>query len=149
MGVEIGLVKKYMSMFQIYDQYTTPYFGGWVTNIGWRNNYYLKLELSSDFPFRKPSLFVVVPQTLWMIGGIETVNSRGVSHSFHTLTNGPNGCVQICHVRDWDASMTCQKVLLMGVLWCGAYEEYFRTGRDIKDILSDYLYRKGVCYVHH
>lgn len=78
------------------------------------------------------------------LGIIETINSVGSSHAFHTLSNGPDGCVQICHFKSefWDASKTCVGVLFKGLLWLEAYDIYLKTDMSIASILSNWKRRQ-------
>jgi len=135
LALEGKLLERYQPDFQFYDPTGDTYIQGWIqTNGG--NRYQLRAQLDDGFPYTEPDLFVVNPKTLWLQGGRGTVNSLGVSHAFHVLGTGTDGCVQICHIRDWDASITLVKVLLMGILWCEAYDAHLRTGQDICDFLK-------------
>jgi len=132
---EAKLLAKYMSDFRFYDPRGDTYVEGWVrTTDGQR--FQLRIDVPPQYPYEKPPLYVVEPNTLWRYGDNDTVNSLGRTHSFHTLSNGPDGCVQICHTRDWNASMTLLKVVLKGILWVEAYTAHLQSGRDLADYLA-------------
>jgi len=116
------------------------YFRGWQkTTIGGRS-YEFKLVIPMRYPNEMPRLYVIYPTELWQHGFRRLVNTEGVSHGFHTLGNGPGGCVQICHFKPelWDASRTCVGVFAKGLLWLEAYEVHLRGGRSIADTLSEW-----------
>ena len=56
----------------------------------------------------------------------------------HTLSNGPNGEVQICHWRDdrWHSGITFNRVLMKAMLWLEAYDQHLSTGYDIDAFVS-------------
>lgn len=95
----------------------------------------IQIDLPTGFPDQSPNLYVLSPLILWKHGG-GTINSIGSSSNFHTLSNGPGGCVQICHDANWDASKTCFGVLCKGILWIEAYAEHVMTGETIFNILN-------------
>jgi len=135
---EIQLLDKYMPQFKfLKTTYRSKYFEGWYTTAVGSNSYKLRLELPPWYPNEMPTLCVVSPTILWKQKG-GSINSEGVTHAFHTLKNGPGGCVQICHSKRerWEASMTCIGVFTRGVLWLEAYDVHLLTGKDIADILS-------------
>ena len=55
----------------------------------------------------------------------------------HTLSNGPNGEVQICHWRQnrWHSGITLNKVILKVILWLEAYEQHLVTGQSINEFV--------------
>lgn len=73
-----------------------------------------------------------------------TINSLGCTHDFHTNSNGPGGCVQICHFSpaNWDASKTCVSVMIKAVLWCEAYDVHMVTGLSIATIVDQFKRRQ-------
>lgn len=135
LAMEEKLVNHYMPGYRFYDRTGNTYIEGEARTNGHSHGYRLRIELPPDYPYERPDLFVVQPRVLRMYGGRGTINALGGTHSFHTGGAGPNGCVQICHTGDWDASMTCVKVLIKGHLWLEAYDAHLRTGRDIADFL--------------
>lgn len=134
LAVEQKLLAKYMPDFRFYDPRGDTYVEGWAQTRGGKS-FKLKVMLPPEYPYAKPSLYVMSPVTLPRHGGQGTVNDVGCTHSFHTLENGPDGCVQICHTRGWDASITLVKVLLKGIVWMEAYSAHLRTGCEIADYL--------------
>ena len=132
---EEGLVAKYFPGFAFLWNNGRLYVEGWVSDAAGANQFQLRVDVPSDYPHAKPSLYVVNPTTLPKRGG-GTINSEGNSHSWHTFRGGPGGCVQVCHTRSWDASLTLPKVILKGVLWIEAYAGHLRTGRDIAHFLG-------------
>lgn len=115
--------------------------GGTTRVEGWHgtgsgNRYKLQIPDLSVFPVNAPALCIVSPCTLPKYGG-GTVNNVGSSHRFHTHSNSPDGCVQICHYRSWDATKTVWSVLFTGILWLTAYEVHLATGRYISDVMDE------------
>ena len=140
--LERAITAKELPQFQFYEMGGDRYFEGWQrTSTG--GLYLLKLVLSAWYPDQMPSLYVTYPLILWKYGG-NTINSEGVSHAFHTLNNGPWGCVEICHFKreNWDASKTCVGILFKGILWLEAYGVHFVTGMSIADILKEWERRQ-------
>jgi len=135
LAMEEKLLKKYMPDFRFYNKTGDTYVEGWVTPNGTSKRYRLRLDVPTEYPNEKPQLYVSSPVTLRKYDGYDTINDEGVSHSFHTLGTGHNGCVEICTVGDWDASLTCVKLLIMGVMWLEAYEAHLDSGDDIADFL--------------
>lgn len=123
-------------LFKLDDEYS---FEGWHTTTTNRLAFELKLSLPTGYPDVMPALYVTYPTILRKYGG-GTINSIGVSHAFHTLGNGPGGCIQICHFKNenWDASKTCVGVLFKGMLWCEACAVHLRTGREIAEIFDNW-----------
>ena len=120
----------------------TCFMGTHTTTVGGQD-YTLKLVLPSRYPDDRPSLYVTRPLTLDSYGYQGTLNEMGISHAFHTLDNGPDGCVQICHGKSeqWDPSQTCVGVLMKGILWVEAYDAHMSTGRNIAQILYEWQRR--------
>jgi len=135
-GVEKDLLRLYMWAFVVRDLADGgAEVEGWAQTSGGQNRYSGRLVLSPNFPYEEPKLYVTSPNPMWMHGWQKTVNSLGLSGAFRTRTNGPNGCVQICHTDLWDASMTCVLVLEKLHLWLEAYEAHLRSGKEIMDYL--------------
>lgn len=135
------LLRDGLSQFSIrFDSARGLYYiwGEHRTNSG--KPYVLWSPIPNTFPYGRPPLYIWSPNPLLAYGG-GTVNSygtSGTSHDMHTLRNGPNGEVQICHWRDerWHSGITLNKVLLKGMLWLEAYEQHMATGRPIKDFVG-------------
>ena len=134
LAFEEKLVARYMPDSRLYDRTGNTYIDGGARTSGGANRYRLRICLPSSFPYGKPGLYVISPHPVWMRRRRRTLNSLGTSHAFHVNKNG-GGYLNICHTRDWDASMTCVQVLLKGILWLEAYEGHLRTGRDLADFL--------------
>ena len=109
------------------------YITGWQDADSGSTRCKLKIEIPPCYPDEVPKLFVVSPRLLWKRGHRELLNSEEISHTWHTLENGPYGCVQICHCYegDWDASMTCLTVAKAGMIWVSSYAAHLRTGITI------------------
>lgn len=143
----LRLERVYMAVelphFQFYQIGNETYFQGWQTTSTGGYPYLFKLVLSQWFPDQIPELYVVSPIILWKHGG-GTINSLGVSHAFHTLGNGPLGCVRLFHFKQetWDASKTCVGVFTKGILWLEAYHVHRVTGMSIADILNEWRGRQ-------
>ena len=134
LAIEEKLLKNYMSHFHILSRRTETHIQGWAhTNSGRR--YEARIDLPASFPYGMPELYVVQPKTLPQHDATKTVNSVGPSHRFHTRHNGHDGCIQICHSANWDASTTCIQVLVKLHCWLEAYEGHLRTGQDLAAFL--------------
>ena len=140
---EREIMAEELDQFKFYKSGNESYFEGWHTTTTSHMEFLLKLPLPKGYPEIVPSLYIIYPLTLRKYGG-GTINAIGITHSFHTLGNGPGGCVQICHFGSghWDASKTCIGVLFKGMLWCEAYAVHLRTGMDISEILENWKRRK-------
>ena len=137
LALEEKLLLKYMPGFYFYDKMGATYISGCYRPNGASREYEIRIDIPFDYPYEKPELFIISPVILWKHGNRGTVNDEGVSHAFHTLEAGHGGCVQICHTLDWDASLTCVKVILKAILWCEAYEGHLQTGKDIAEFLCE------------
>lgn len=136
LAVEEKLLDKYMPGFRFHDKTGNTYVQGKVTPNGTWNRYRLRLDIPPDYPHSKPSLYVTSPVILRKHGSRDELNDEGISHRFHTLGTGHGGCVEICTVGDWDASITCVKLLIMGVMWLEAYTQHLKTGESINERLK-------------
>jgi len=137
LAIERQLVARYFPQFAMSWWDTDAYFEGWQNpsdSGGW---YLLRLVLPSHYPHQKPRLYVISPNPLLKRCGCCRINDEECSHSFHTWEKGPDGCVQICHTYNWDASQNCITVLLKGVLWIQSYLNYWRTGEPIAAFLRE------------
>ena len=134
LAIEEKLLARYTPDFRFYNKTGDAYIDGWVMTSGGANWYRLWVGVPPEYPYSPPHLYVGHPHPLWMCGYQRTINSLGTSHAFHVLDN-PNGWVKICHTEYWDASLTCLKILLKGVMWLEAYEAHLRTGQNIADFL--------------
>jgi len=133
LAAEKKVIAAKMPHFQFYNPSGNTYVAGLArTNFG--KQYHAKVQLTQNYPYEEPELFITSPHTLWMYGG-GTINALGTTHAFHTYDNSSDGCVKICHTLDWDSSKTCLLVILKAHLWLEAYEAHLRTGRDIADFL--------------
>ena len=113
------------------DSYDGHRFVGWTTTAYGGNDYELTLQLGSNYPDKRPELYITCPTYLQKFGGNGYINDIGTSHAFHIWDNGSNGCVQICHSENWDATNTCLGALLRGCMWLEFYESYLKNGGDI------------------
>lgn len=131
------LIRDGFSQFQIY-RYTNGiyYLWGDQKSSGGKT-YTIWSPLPSGYPNARPPIYIYKPNPLIGYGGTTTINSYGLSHCMHTLSNGPNGEVQICHWRDarWDSSITLNKVMLKVVIWLEAYEQHLSSGKSIAEFV--------------
>ena len=133
--VEEKLVEREFPQFGLqWDGECRAHFEGWQSTSSGKQAYQLRLELEGAFPDVCPALFVWSPITLRTYDG-GTVNAQGLSHGFHTLSNGPGGRVRVC-LAGWDACSTCVQVLLTGILWLEAYAGHLATGKPIDAFLG-------------
>lgn len=131
--LEEALVKKCFPGFKMYARRGFYFFIGWITSE--INKYKMRLVLDQMHPYVAPRMFIVSPRILHMYGGQGTINSLGISHAFHTVSDNPGDRVQISYTGSWDASCTCLMAIIKSIAWINGYEEHVRTGRDIKDVL--------------
>jgi len=143
LNYEKRIMAEYLPQFQLYRSGVNPYFNGYYTTPTNKKSFNLKVNILPWYPDEMPELYVTSPLNLYTCKGFDTINSKGISHEFHTLSNGPNGCVQICHFKteNWDASKTCIGVLFKGILWVQAYEMHLVTRKSIADILENWKRR--------
>ncbi len=132
LAYESEILRCELPQFRVYNHRGNTYMAGMQGTNGNYREYELTLRLSEEYPYEKPELFVTSPITLWKYDSESTINEEGLSHDFHTRSNGPDGCVQICHFKDWNSSNTCVAVFLKGILWLQAYEFHLCTGDDIE-----------------
>ena len=127
-------MERHFPQFHFYNPTGDTYIlGCYMTTCG-NNSYDLKITIPPCFPDEAPELFVSRPLILPKRGfSAGSVNDGGTSHEFHTKSNGPGGCVQICYSR-WDPSMTCAGVALQGMLWTEFYCIYMATGISIAEL---------------
>jgi len=100
-------------------------------------NYTIWCRIPDYYPETFPQVYVNKPNPLIGFGGV-SVNSHGTSHSMHTLQNGSNGEVQICHWRQsrWHSGITLNKVMIKVMLWFEAFEQHLSTGQPIDNFVS-------------
>jgi len=134
--LERRLIRRYFSDFVVHEHGRERYVTGRVRPNDSSTSYGLRLDVLAKFPHQKPRLFVTSPVTLWTYGKQKTINQMGLSHAYHVLGTGHGGCCEICHIDDWDASISLVKVLFMGALWCEAYTMHLACGDDIDTCLK-------------
>jgi len=129
-----------MSQFQVYRDNGNTYtlYGIYKSNSG--NCYTLYSPIPSNYPDGRPKVYIQAPNPLYGYGYKRTINSygkNGISHDMHTLSNGPNGEVQICHWRDdrWHRGITLNKVMLKVMIWIEAYEQHLSSGQTISSFI--------------
>ncbi|MBF0651483.1 hypothetical protein IR083_21955 [Dysgonomonas sp. GY75] len=95
--------------------------------------YTLKIDLSQNFPYNIPKVFIIHPQPLLSRYGGSLMSP---SASMHVL-QGESGCVRICHygTSSWSANVTLYKVILKSRMWLEMYENHLKTGYDIDKFL--------------
>jgi len=136
LAAERAVLTKELPQFRFHDPTGDTYVSGPVPLRSAGLTLTLKCVLGSGFPEVMPSLYVTSPVTLWKYRRRGSVNSEGLSHSFHTLDNGPGGVVQICHFKSsqWHSGRSLVGVFMKALWWCRSYEEHLRTGK----LLCDY-----------
>lgn len=142
LGYENQILKQDgLSQFLVYnDSPKNSYYlwGEHRTNIG--KAYTIWSPIPSNYPYSYPPVYIYKPNPLIGYAGLKTINSygnNGTSHDMHTLSNGPNGEVQICHWRQnrWHSGITLNKVILKVILWLEAYEQHLVTGQSINEFV--------------
>lgn len=110
-------------------------YGDYVSNSG--RSYAIWSRIPDYYPTVRPQVYVYSPNPLIGFGGV-SINSYKLSHNMHTLENGGNGEVQICHWRQnrWHSGITLNKVMLKAMLWFEAFEQHLATGQPIADFVS-------------
>jgi len=111
--VEKELLEKYYPGIRFNRYSDETYFESKATTRSGRMTFRLRIVLPFEYPHAKPKLYVWEPLVLRKWDG-SSLNAEGMSHDFHTLSNGPGGRVQIDHCGVWDASMSCTEVLMRG-----------------------------------
>ena len=135
LAVEEQILNRELPQFRFHNRSGDTFVSGHQGANGASRQYQLKLQLTPDYPYEMPMLYIASPTTLWKHRHKGTINAEGVSHAFHTQENGPGGCVQVCHFENWVSTNTCVAVFLKGILWIQAYEHHLATGDDIADFL--------------
>ena len=122
-----------MPQFQIYKDPAGGYYLLGDHRTSANRSYTLWSPIPPGFPHSRPCLYICSPNPLLSFNKIKTINEFGVSHQMHTLSNGPNGEVQICHWRNerWHSGITFNKVMIKAMLWLEAYEQHLSTGRGV------------------
>ena len=138
LACEKKVMGKELPQFYFYNPTGDTYVSGTVPLRSVGLFLILKCILGPSFPDAMPRLYVTSPMTLWKYRRRGTVNSEGVSHAFHTLSNGPDGIVQICHFKSeqWHSGRSLVGVFMKGLIWCRGYEAHLRTGKPISDFSS-------------
>ena len=133
------LLRDGLSQFQIYraaDGVSYYLWGTQSTSAG--KSYTLHSPIPTGFPDSRPPIYIHSPNPLPAFSFGVNMNSYGLSHSMHTLSNGPRGEVQICHWRDnrWHSGITFNKVMLKAIVWLEAYEQHITTGEPIDNFVG-------------
>ena len=133
------LLRDGLSQFQIHRSQSGESFFLWgnhKTSAG--NSYSIYGPLPGRYPDSRPPIYLYEPNPLYGYGYSRTINSYGLSHYMHTLSNGPSGMVQICHWREdrWHSGITLNKVVIKVLLWLEAYEQHLSTGQTISEFVS-------------
>ena len=128
-----------LSQFQVYQSNDGYSFYLWGTHrTSSANAYEIWSPIPSGYPSNRPRIYVRKPNPLWGYSYEMTINAYDVSHNMHTLLNGPNGEVQICHWSDerWHSGITLNKVMIKVVLWLEAYEQHLSSGDPITNFVG-------------
>lgn len=129
-AVEDANFRKYMPNLGMYDRFGDTYIEGWVrTNR--RNSYKLRMDLPPSYPYSRPRIFIMTPETLWVPGHSCSLNSLGATHSWHTLSNSHGGRVQLCVTPHWEPSRLCTWAVSEASFWLELYELALRKGCTI------------------
>lgn len=127
-----------LSQFQIYKSNDGSSYFLWGTHrTNSANAYEIRSPIPRGYPSSRPPVYVWKPNPLRGYSYNMTINDYGVSHDMHTLSNGPNGEVQICHWRDerWHSGITLNKVMIKVMLWLEAYEQHLSSGDPITNFV--------------
>ena len=133
LACEKKILERELPQFRFYDSTGDTYVQGDVFLPSAGLTLTLRCVIGRWFPDTMPEVYVVRPVTLWKYRRRSTINAEGCSHSYHTLSNGPSGVVQICTSGQWHSSVSLTGLLLKALFWCRCYEEHLRTGKPICD----------------
>lgn len=136
---EKAFLKEEMPQFSYHRRGDEISFEGWQNTTVGNSTFYLKVSIPRYYPDQQPNLYVISPHTLYM-RNFGILNDLGMTHAWHTLENGPGGCVQICHysVDTWEASKTCVGVFMKGIIWLEAYCVSLETDMTIAEIIQQW-----------
>ena len=128
-----------LSQFQVYQHSNNSSYyleGAHKTNSG--QSYDIWSPIPAHYPDKRPPVYVNKPNPLPAYQNDTSVNSCGLSHAMHTLSNGPDGQVQICHWRDdrWHSGITLNKVMIKVLVWLEAYEQHRSSGSPINHFVG-------------
>jgi len=138
--VEKKIISKELPQFEYFQTLNENCFRGTYKTSARGNCYELKIVLEPNYPDEIPQMYVSSPKTLWMHGKkMISLNSKGISHKYHTNSNSLEGYVQICHYSSdtWHAAKTCTAVAVKGLLWCEAFDIHLTTGLTIAQIIEN------------
>lgn len=99
--------------------------------------YTLTIAIPKNYPNSRVHLYVTEPNPLRTYENASTINGMNSSHEFHTYSNGPNSCVNICFMSHWHPGMTITGAIWKGILWMEAYAHHLQTGKTIDYILNN------------
>ena len=128
------LQREGFSQFQVYrSQHGDSFYLWGVHKANSANAYTIWSPIPSGYPNSRPPVYIHEPNPLWGYKFEKTINSYSINHSMHTLANGANGEVQICHWRDerWHSGIPLYKVMIKVVIWLEAYEQHLSSGDPI------------------
>ncbi len=138
LAFELKITAREASRFRFHDPRGETYIQGPALPLSHQTPCQLRLQLSPEFPWESPRLFVIEPTVLPMHAG-GTLAELGVSHDYHVLgPEGPGGCIELCFIDTWQPDMTVLGVLIKGEIWTKAYYEHLREGRTIDEILHQW-----------
>ena len=103
-----------------------------------RKVYTVKVDLSGNYPYEVPKVFITNPHPLYTKNGQSMLEP---SHQMHAL-RGENGCVRVCHYGqiDWHPGVTCYQVIVKVRVWLEMYEAHLKTGRPLDYYLTSAAY---------
>ena len=136
LALEKKQLQREMPQFEFFNLAHDTYVEGPVPPTVGSQVFRLRLLLTPNYPHEKPFLIVSSPQVLWKHGNLATINSLGACHEFHTCSKHPSGCVAICFMSGWDASMTMIAIFLRGMCWIEGYAAHLRTGESIAEFID-------------
>jgi hypothetical protein len=103
---------------------------------GYRHNYHVKGELSANYPYERPDLFLVSPRRLSLLDGSGLIGDPDTLHDFHCGFRESDGRLKICYTDDWDASMNTAFVLLRAMIWIAGLDNYYTRGETIAEYID-------------
>lgn len=96
--------------------------------------YTIKVDLTGDYPYEVPKVFIVTPKPLMDYQGRTMLDA---SHSMHTLPS-ENGCVRVCHYGsiDWTPRVSLYQIIVKVRFWLEMYEAHLKNGRPLDYYLT-------------
>lgn len=133
LAMEMAVLNKYLTpnLFKFHELGTANEHIVMAARTNRKNIYRLYIKLS-DFPLRKPEVYVA--QTLKDKWGNVLPEYSSTMHTLGTWEE--NGWTQICHYGAWNPDVAIYKIYIKCRLWLEMYELHLQTGKPIEYYLN-------------